>query len=193
MYDLFLFYYTCWLLTIIIYFFMEKSTLRNFYMIWLLMIITASPYLISFASVQISMAYVVLLIGTLFLFGLKSLQLYEYIVAFICMVGYAAILIWEIIAPVWFFMPRTVILALLIVSTLLLCIRVPNRRMIVSVIGLTFGQLLYELILMVYHLHDVIGALQEMTILSVTLLLLLGIDLLHQTKTMIVSRIKSFS
>lgn len=172
---------------------MEKSTLRNFYMIWLLMIITASPYLISFASVQISMAYVVLLIGTLFLFGLKSLQLYEYIVAFICMVGYAAILIWEIIAPVWFFMPRTVILALLIVSTLLLCIRMPNRRMIVSVIGLTFGQLLYELILMVYHLHDVIGALQEMTILSVTLLLLLGIDLLHQTKTMIVSRIKSFS
>lgn len=193
MHDLFLFYYTCWLLVLIIYFFMTRTVSRSLLLVWTFVMIAVSPYTFSFLDVQIYITYLFLFVGTIILARVSSLSIYEYIVSFVCMICYVGILVWEIIAPIWFFLPTPVILAPFIVLILIYFIRRSTKRFVICFMGLTFGQLLYNIILIHYGLQDTIGALQEMTMLSIVLLLLIIVDFIHRWMPQIINQIKSFT
>ena len=171
--ELVLFYYYCWLLWLLIYFFLPLSRVRTVMIIWILVFILTSQLHVSIGAVQVSLSFIILLIGTLVLFGLSHDRFYDLMISFICMISYAGLLMWEKTAPVLFFIPSTIIIPFLIAVSILLLIHSFHHRMIVVVIGLSFGQLLYELILMMYSLNDSIGNYFYMNYLLMTILWLL--------------------
>jgi len=178
--ELILFYYYCWLLCLLIYFFMPKSTVRMVSFIWILVFILTSQFYVPFASIQVSLSFIVLLIGTLILVGLSIYRLYEFIVSFICMISSAGLLMWEKTAPVLFFMPSKIIVPFLIVMIILFLVKTLSQRVIIAVVGLTLGQLLYEMILIIYYLHYTIGDYVYVTYILMTVLLLVVVECLKR-------------
>jgi|SRR5690625_2933588 len=193
MYELFLFYYTCWLLVVIIYFFMQKTIFRLFSLVWIFLIIITASSSFSVFFLQISVAYIVVVIGALFLSAATSLTFYEYFVGFTCMIGYAAIVIWELIAPIWFFLPLLLIVSPVIVIVLCLCIRETRNRIVLALLSLALGQLVFDIILIHYQIDHMIGTLQQMTILSTTLILLTVVEGCKQLFEMMIQQIKSMA
>ncbi len=164
---------------------MPKSTVRTVNFIWILVFILTSQFYVPFASIQVSLSFIVLLIGTLILVGLSIYRLYEFTVSFICMISYAGLLMWEKTAPVLFFMPSKIIVPFLIVMIILFLVKTLSHRVIIAVVGLTLGQLLYEMILIIYYLHYTIGDYVYMTYLLMTVLLLVIVEcLIRCVKTM---------
>lgn len=168
-----LFYYLCWLLFGLSFFFMQLSNSRRWILILILLIISSSPYFISIHILEISLPMIILVMVTQLLFGLSIFRKYEFIVAFLCMISYVALLMWEKTVPVLFFMPAKIIVSCIIVLLISFLIHVFSHKVMVVVIGLTFGQLIHEIILIVYELQQTIGELEDLNYLLTTILILI--------------------
>src|SRR5690625_7244263 len=114
--------------------------------IWIVVFILTSQFYVPFASIQVSLSFIVLLIGTLILVGLSIYRLYEFIVSFICMISSAGLLMWEKTAPVLFFMPSNIIVPFLIVMIFLFLINTLCHSVLIAVVVFTFVQLHYIII-----------------------------------------------
>src|SRR5699024_12055507 len=101
--ELVLFYYLSWLLCILIYFFMQISSIRTSLFLYTLLFISISPFVITVSSTQVSFSFIILVFGTIILFGFTIFRTYEWIVAFIFMLSYVALLFLYKISPVLFF------------------------------------------------------------------------------------------
>lgn len=174
--ELFLFYYLCWLLYIVVYFFAPVKRTRNLLLIVILLYICLSPLNITIGLFVISSSFMMLLISTIILFGLSIVRTYELFIIFISMLTYTSLLIWEKMAPVFFFMPATIMVASLIVFLVCILIKSFALRFIVIVSSLTLGQLMYELLLYIYLGNDVIGSYYYVNYLLVTILFLILIQ-----------------
>ncbi len=187
--ELLLFYYLCWLLYIIVYFFVPVKRTRNLLLTIILLYICLSSLNITMGLFVISSSFIMLLISTVILFGLSIVRTYEILIIFVSMLTYAGLLIWEKMAPVFFFMPGTIMVASLIVFLVCMLIKSFVLRFIVIVSSLTLGQLMYELLLYIYLGNDVIGSFYYLNYLLVTILFLL----LVQTMTRFIAFVMTYS
>ncbi|HLR73207.1 MAG TPA: hypothetical protein VK073_03235 [Pseudogracilibacillus sp.] len=93
-------------------------------------------------------------------------------VTFICMISYVGLLLWEKLAPVLVFIPSQFWIAIIIVFIVRFLLRSFTNQVIVTVIGLSWGQLMYELILIDYGLETLIGNYEYMNYLAATIICL---------------------
>lgn len=156
MFDTFLYYWLLWIIFIMIAFFMENSRKRLFFLIWILTIMISSPYYITLFTIRISIAFCFLIIGAIIFFALKTNKIYHFFATFTCMLVYISLLIWENVSPVWYFMPSYIMIPFVVVVIILFIVRPFYDRLSISFIGISLGQLIYELILISYNLYDVI-------------------------------------
>lgn len=170
MFEKFLYYWLLWIIFIIVAFFMDTSRKRLYLLIWLLLVIICSPYDITFNKIELSVAFLMLLIGTIIFFAIESVTWYKFFVSFTLMLCYISLLIWEKITPVWFFMPSYFLIPFLMVILILLLVRKFYDRLSVALVGVAFGQFIYELLLISYKLHDVIG--DEIVFIHISLIIL---------------------
>src|SRR5690625_2280434 len=157
MYEQFLFYWLLWILFILVYFFMDKGKKRSFFISLILILIICSNVSLKYSDLVISLSFLLILAVSIFFYVSNPLTLYKTIVAFILMLGYVSLLIWEKITPIWFFMPSFFIIPVLSVLITIILVREFYEQIAVALVGITFGQLIYELILISYNLHNVIG------------------------------------
>ena len=170
MYEQFLYYWLLWIIFIIVTFFIHQSKQRSYILFWLLVIIISSPYQITVQTMQVSIVFFVMFFGSIVLFSFKSISFYRLFGTFTVMICYISLLLWEIITPVWFFMPSYFIITFIIVLLVHLLFHTLYEQVTVSLLGLALGQLMYELIVFSYHLNDEIGS--EQFIIQVSFILL---------------------
>src|SRR5699024_4403837 len=170
--ELILFYYCTWFIYIVVYFFMQPSFISKGLLMFILIYICLSPYFIMIGSLYVSLSFCLLLISVSVLFGLSYINMDVLFVTFICMISYVVLLLWEKLAPVLVFIPSQLWIAIIIVFIVRFLLRSFTNQVIVTVIGLSWGQLMYELILIDYGLETLIGNYEYMNYLDATIICL---------------------
>src|SRR5699024_9948105 len=105
MHEQFLYFWLMWITFIIIYFFMDIGRKRSYLNILLLIVISCTNIYIRIDSIQMSLSFLLLLIGVIIFYAYYSISTYTIFVTFTIMVGYVSLLLWKKVTPVWFFMP----------------------------------------------------------------------------------------
>lgn len=170
--ELVLFYYFCWFIQIFVFFFMQPSRLTKLLHSFILIYICVSPYFILVDSMYISFSYIILFLCTFFLFGLSIFRIEMIIITFMCMIGYVGLLIWEKLVPILLFIPSKLWIGIIIICFVRFLLKSFHHQMIVIIIGFTWGQLMYEIILIFYRLDDTIGNYKYMNYLFYTIVFL---------------------
>lgn len=98
------------------------------------------------------------------------------------MIGYTSLLIWEVNAPVWIFMPRIIMIPILCVCLAIVLTKQIYARLAISVIGISSGEFLYSVLLYNYSITQSIGSMQFLDTLSVMVFLFVFIEAIHQGK-----------
>src|SRR5699024_9384793 len=123
MFEQFLMYWLLWLLFIIIFFFMEKSKKRTMFTFWLLFIIMFSS---TYMNINISKVFFLMIIIIFCVFIYLSEALFSFLPlfkAFTIMIFYCGLLLWQVVAPVWFFLSGYFMIPVLVVFLLILLSR----------------------------------------------------------------------
>lgn len=167
--DSVLFYWFCWILWIIVTFFMKKNRLRTCFAVWILIFIIFSDDYIVWEGISISLSYVIMLFGTVVFIAYFSNWFYLFFASYIVCIGYAAFLFWETVSPVWMVLPRNfmIVAFTVIISTIL--VKNYLSRISVSLFGMLFGELFYSLTLIGYGLPVAIGGMSLTSVLATTL------------------------
>lgn len=172
MMDGVLFHWISWIFCVIILFFMEKGKRRTYFSYWVLISIILVNQFITVDTYTVSLSFIIILLGSFL--GLASLNtpLYHLIVSFIMMIGYAGVLLIEKNAPIWIFGPRYLTLA--IMSSILIATLTKDfySKVMVTIVGLSSGEMLYSLIVSNYFSPKTFGELEFMDTLLLTLFLL---------------------
>src|SRR5699024_8662360 len=149
-------------LYIVVYFFMQPSLISKGLLMFILIYICLSPYFIMIGSLYVSLSFCLLLISVSVLFGLSYIKMDVLFVMFIFMISYVRLLLWYKLSPVLVFIPSQFWIAIIIVFIVRFLLRSFTNQVIVTVIGLSLGQLMYELILIDYGLETLIGNYEYM-------------------------------
>jgi len=173
MYEHFLYFWLTWILFINVYFFMEKSKKRSFFMGWILLILICTNEWIQWNGISISLSFLFLLAGANIFYAINSYTMLRLLATFSVMISYASLLIWEKITPVWFFMPSYFMNPILTAILIIFLVDGLYARLQIALAGVAFGQLVYELILISYRLHHVIGETALFIHISLVLLFLI--------------------
>lgn len=180
-----LFYWLAWIFWVLTTFFMSKTWKRTFFSCWILLIILCANIYIENIHFPISLSLFILFVGVAV--WIAHLQCWSrfLVTSFIIMIGYTALLFWEHNTPVWLFMPRTIMLSM--ISTLFISSLAKPffTRVMIGLMGMSCGELMYSLVLAGYGLENTAGGLAFLDCAVVTILWLIGLDILQKGKKML--------
>src|SRR5699024_11670668 len=92
------------LLLIIILFFIEKSKKRTMLSIFLFFIITFSSTYMNIHISQVSLSMIIIIFGAFIYLSEAPFSFLPLFKAFTIMIFYCGLLLWQVVAPVWFFL-----------------------------------------------------------------------------------------
>ncbi|MEI3604721.1 hypothetical protein SPD48_03365 [Pseudogracilibacillus sp. SE30717A] len=157
MYEEFLYYWLIWIIFILVYFFMAIGSARSVLVSWILLLICCTNITIIFSNITFSITFFLLIIGAIIFYTVNEFTFYKMFATFSVMLGYVSLLIWRKITPVWFFMPSFFMISVISAILILVLIHEFYEQIAVALVAITFGQLLYEFIVISYRLNDVMG------------------------------------
>lgn len=166
----FLFYWISWILWIIITFFMPKGRMRTSFACFILLFIMCSDTSIKWNGITITLSFIVLLFGLL-LFHRIARSFYLMFASFSTCLAYTAILFWAKITPVWLFMPRSILIPLVINTIVIMLVKDFYDRLAVGLLGMAIGELYFSYILASYSINDPMGGMTFMEIIVIFIML----------------------
>lgn len=163
-----LFFWISWILWVIVTFFMQKNLQRLLFAIYILLLIITSQIYISINEFTLSVSLLLTIVACLIALSKLKRPLYYTFISFTVMIGYMAILIWEKTTPVWMFLPRNLLIPMILLI-LIICLGGRLReRLTYSMFGICSGEMMYHMMFSNYFLSDVIGNLSFLDLLLVT-------------------------
>src|SRR5699024_6803079 len=174
MYDYFLFYWLMWMLVIIVYFFMRRSRKQRFLLGWILLVISSADVMIHIGMIQISIGFLGVIVGTFVYFLFSPVTTKKLLITFLVMIGYGGLLMWHQIAPIWFFIPAYLMLPICMVGLVLLLERDMTVTFPVLILGMLLGQCIFQVLLIMYHLSEMIGKVLWMAQIGVGVMFMVG-------------------
>lgn len=179
MYEQFIRYWFIWMIVIIVAFFMKNGWRRSLLLVWILLILLLFEVDLNIGNIQISLAFIILFIGSIIFYVHHSFSIYTLIVTFIMMIAFGSILMWAKTTPVWLFMPSYVLIPIIVVMLVIILINSFYLQLTVTLVGITLGQMMFEMILMVYHLSALVGEETFFIHISLAVLLLIVLRFLN--------------
>lgn len=173
------FYWVCWMIWTLLTFFHIFRYNRYAIICWLfLLMITLTSYINVFGY-QLSISFILLLIGSTFIYVQTNITVRMIIISFTIMTAYIALRIWEIIAPVWFFIPAIIMTPLLISIGTIVLLNEFEHRIVQILFGISFGELFHSLILNGYYLSNEIVSPVFFDYLAMTVLFIVCIHIVR--------------
>lgn len=167
----FLFYWISWIFLIGILFFMKKNNKRTILAYWVLSIIICSNVYLTIDYLSISASFLLLFTGSAIWLILLPRLTYQFICSFTVSLMYASIHFWLNIAPVWLFMPITVLIPVSCCLFVVLLVKEARFRMAIGLFGICCGETIYGITMTSYGLYREIGEFIFFDHLAVTLLI----------------------
>src|SRR5690625_148843 len=135
------FYWSSWLIWIMVTFFMTSRQYQQLLMISILMVIILANQYYMIGHFQISLAYSMILIGSCVMYRILKRQHYHLIVAFTLMIGYSGMIIWKNITPLWLFVPELLLIPLFCSCLVFVLAKGLKARLLTTMLGLSTGEL----------------------------------------------------
>lgn len=179
--DTVLFYWFLWLFFIIIYFFLDKSNVRLFLIVWVLLMIVFRLYAFeAIFSVNLSYSFIILFVGSFLFFSIYSYSVYEYAFTFTLMIGYMALLIWEKVTPIWFFISSPFVIAIIVGLLAFYFIEPISKQIAIVIFSMTIGYTLVHITLLSYNWKIIKLEDPLYHMLSISIIFLLSIFVLKR-------------
>jgi len=178
-----LFYWILWVGWIIITFFYPKNHPdRLNYAAWLLISILLSTTSVPLGLFEITGTGFFMMVTSYIYFSRlkKKKRLYFLLSTFILMLVTVCFLLYELFDPVWLFMKREWLLAIILTCVTLLLLHDQKQRMIAIILGFIHGEIFYSLILAEYSFTYPVATLYSLDSFALTLSLLFGWNLFEQ-------------
>nr|WP_133065303.1 hypothetical protein [Virgibacillus profundi] len=174
-------------------FLMKKNKRRTLFACWVLVSIIGSNYNFTFGNLSVSFSFLFILCGAIiFLVQLPRLM-YHLFASFTITIGYAAILFWEKISPVWVVLPRPLLLSFLIILLIIILTKSLDHRLGIGALGISAGEYIYSLTLSGYGFYESIGQASFLENLVVTIVIITFLDILHKWKHKFFSPIHKYN
>ncbi len=168
-----IFYWFCWLIWIVVTFFMKKDKQRLFLACWILLLILFSNLQLSINFHNISVSFIIFLGGILFLHVKLPRLIYQSIISFIVSIGYVGILIWVNITPLRLFIPQLITVSFLLLILIMILTNGLLNRLGAGLFGIACGEIVYSMIMANYSIEKTVGDMVFFDcVLIVTMLLL---------------------
>lgn len=180
--DGLIFYWLSWAFWIVITFIMEKGRPRTLLACWLLVALLVSNIYFTIEGFDISLTFLVLLVGVIALQVLINHSIYQIFASFILMTGYIAMLLWENFAPIWLFLPRFILIPLFCVIILHFLFKNASNKIAAGLFGICAGEIIYSFILSSYDLSEAIGEMAFLDLVIVTVAFIICVELLKKGK-----------
>lgn len=182
-----LFYWFGWMLWIVVTFLMPNSKLRTKLACWILTAILCSNIHVNIGSHRISVTFLILFSVAIILHAQFPRIVYHTFISFIITIGYTAILLWEQNTPIWLFVPRFILIPMISVMMINILIKDVYYRLVIGLVGFSAGELTFHMMLTSYGLHTSIGEMAYLDTLTVTIVIIIFLNILQW------GRIKFFS
>ncbi|WP_026771243.1 MULTISPECIES: hypothetical protein [Sediminibacillus] len=179
-----LFYWICWLLWITTTFLLKKNRTRFYVSFVILLLLTCSNTNITVWDSKLNLATVVsFFAGILYLAKKKDwiLLLFGSLCMTFCYVG---ILLWEMISPIWLFVPRLLMIPVIGLVLLFFLTETLIEKCMVWCLGITSGEILHGLIMNSYGFHPSIGehSFFDLLFVGIAFIILLRLTLVAKQK-----------
>jgi len=154
---------------------MEKSKKRTMLTIWLLFIITFSSTYMNIHIAQVSLSMIIIIFGAFIYLSEAPFSFLPLFKAFTIMIFYCGLLLWQVVAPVWFFLSGYFMIPVLVVFLLILLSRRLQNVYAYTLLGISFGQLLFDVLLHKYLFQEKIGTTAFFIQITLVILLVIAI------------------
>nr|WP_233274993.1 hypothetical protein [Calidifontibacillus oryziterrae] len=163
-------------------FFMKKTKVRTLVSFVVLGAIICSSQTLQLGEFSFRFTFLLLFIFSFFVMAKKSsLTIYYYsICTLIITVGYVGFHLFELFDPVWLIFNRKWMLAFAIVYLTLMLIKDKQDRIVITIIGVSNGELLYSFILSTFSFRYEIGSFQFLDSLAIMMLLIVIWNILER-------------
>jgi len=185
-----LFYWISWILLIFILFFMKKNNKSKILAYWVLIIITCSNLYTTIGYYSISVTFLLIFTGAAIWLILLPRFMYQLLCSFTVAVFYTAIQFWLTIAPIWLFMPLTVIIPLSCSLFIVLLVKEPRYRNAICLFGICCGEIIHGITMTSYGFSKGIGEMVFFDYLAGILLIFTLLAILHKGAAKINSFLK---
>src|SRR5699024_9815086 len=146
----------CWLFFIFSFFLYEDKQVNKPICLFLLLFISLSPYQLTYGMIEHSAVLIGLCLLFVYLLTYIPLRFRDMIYICVCAGGYVGLSLIELVAPVWFILPSYLIHAIILYIVIYLLVEEVKRAWVVCFLSLCIGQVIYTLILYMYHMAYVI-------------------------------------
>ncbi|MBP1969624.1 hypothetical protein J2Z83_001731 [Virgibacillus natechei] len=177
-----LFYWFSWILWIVVTFFMEKSKNRTILACWILLSILSSDIYVVIGSYPVSIALLLMLTGSILLLLQSPHLIYHLSASFTIMIGYAAILLWEISSPILIILPRVILISFILGLVVILLAKGLYSQLGICLLGLSCGEIVHGLMLSSYGFNVSIGEMQFFDNVLFLLVIIVFVNGLHKGK-----------
>ncbi|SDJ67202.1 YphA family membrane protein [Sediminibacillus albus] len=155
--DGLLFYWISWILWVIFTFLLKKTKVRFYLSVWILLLLSCSNTVVEILDYKVNIAIFVSFVCAI-LYMAKSPDWMYQLFGSLCMTfSYIGILLWELISPIWLFVPRIIIIPFLAMIMLYFIADNLIDKCMIWCLGLTSGEILHGLIMNSYGFQPVIG------------------------------------
>lgn len=168
--DFVLYFYLCWIVLIVVAFFTRDTKLRVFIVFWILLIISSSNVNYVINDIEVFAPFLLLFVGAIIYYIKVNQRIIKLINVFIVMIAVVAILLWQLLMPIWYLLTTIYFLPVMILLIIILLVEHLQERLTLCLIGVSSGQLFYDIIVMSYHLNYTIGI--EQTIIQICIIVL---------------------
>ncbi|MEW9674703.1 hypothetical protein ABRT01_00685 [Lentibacillus sp. L22] len=190
--DGLIFLWFSWILWIIVTFFMRKGRKRTYFACVLLLLICGSNMTWEIGEYKVTFSFLILFVSLVF-FHTIAQSLYLLFSAFTLCLAYTGILFWEQITPIWMFLPRMILIPLVLVTIISVLIKSFEHKLAIGLFGITFGEIYHSVVLVRYTIREPIGDTAFFDMLMTFLMLLTVLEILHKGKTVLYAFAQTFS
>lgn len=173
--EQFLFYWSLWLLFVIVFFFINQVQLRRIYLSFILLSLMSVSFSLYISELIVNINIIVWVFLSAFLISRykKPVKIIFFSCIFACF--YLGLLWWKMITPVWFMYLNGIEISLsLCLFVGLLCDNF-GEKVITLLVGSTLGNIIYDGMLVYMQLNTQFGQLSNYMYLHFALLILLFI------------------
>ncbi|AIF45447.1 hypothetical protein [Virgibacillus sp. SK37] len=167
-----LFFWLSWMYWVFLTFLMPKNKYRTGLSCWLLLTIITSNIYFGFSRMTLAGVVFVLLTGGI-IWMVKLKRIFSHSLnSFLVMIAFATSHLWEANLPILYLLPMCIFTPFVITLIIAFLTKHITSQLIICIVGMTFGDFLFQYILIGYGLPVVIGGMAFLDEMLVTVVLI---------------------
>ncbi|WP_441293260.1 YphA family membrane protein [Paraliobacillus ryukyuensis] len=160
-------YWVWWIYLTLVTFFMKKSSLRNSLAILLFLLLIFGNYIITWKQISVNTAVLILFIASSLFLTRSKRRISLFVVCLFVAHVYAGLRCFEVVTPVWFFLPKTLLYGGIFVVIISFLSKKLIDKLIIVCLSIIIGEAIFMATVYSINWNIIIGAPDLLLLLTV--------------------------